>query len=402
MTDTVDFANLVLPASQWGEKEGVMTSSDRTITYNRPFREPPPQCKHDWQIFCDVAKKLGWEEAFSYKTARDIFNEYKKTTEGRLCDISDWDYEDLPKQWGGKWLYRDKKFPTPTGKAKFNPAVFEPPADKVEYPFSFILTTGRTKKQWHTMTRTGKAYELLRNEEEPFIMLNEEDAYELGIIDGDYITIQSERGKIYLKAKIGEIKEGVAFAPFGYGRVFHFPTNTVVSDAIDPISKEPDLKFSSIFIKAKSRKVYKLSEESINVVQQSYPKIKGSLNQIMEKLYTYLFKKYPEMKDMFEQDINELAKQQAELFGAFVENIENLEKIEDLLDRVVKKHVEKKVQPNHYKAFGEAFIKALTNTCKLTYAEREAWKDIYEYLSNILSSKEKKLYEEKLKKVTKL
>lgn len=248
MTDTVDFANLVLPATQWGEKEGIMTGSDRTITLNRPFKEPPPQCKHDWQIFCEVAKKLGWKDKFNYKNARQIFDEYKKTTKGRLCDISYWEYEDLPKQWGGKWLYKNKKFPTPTGKAKFNPAVFEKPSEKVEFPFGLILTTGRTKKQWHTMTRTGKSFELLRGEEEPFIMLNEKDAYELGIIDGDYINIQSKRGKIYIKAKTGNIKKGVAFAPFGYGMVYHFPTNIVVNDSIDPISKEPDLKYSAVYI----------------------------------------------------------------------------------------------------------------------------------------------------------
>ncbi len=397
LTDTMDFANLVLPATQWGEKEGVMTGSDRTITYNRAFKQPPPQCKHDWQIFCEVAKNLGWGEHFSYKNSREIFDEYKKTTKGRLCDISDWTYEDLPKQWGGRWLYKDKKFPTPSGKAKFNPAKFEPPADKTEYPFSFILTTGRTKKQWHTMTRTGKAFELMRGEEEPFIMLNEDDAYELGVIDGDYITVQSERGKIYIKVKTGEIKQGVAFSPFGYGLIYHFPTNLVVSDAIDPISKEPDLKFSAVYIKAKSRKIAKLSEENINIVQQSYPKIKDKLDEIMVKLYSHLFEMEPELKSLFENDIKEVAKKQAELVRLYVENINNLDAINEHINRVVEKHIEKKVQPKHYKLFGEAFIKALVDVAKVSYAEREAWKEIYDFLANLISAKEKKIYEIRLK-----
>ncbi len=396
LTDTMDFANLVLPATQWGEKEGVMTGSDRTVTYSRPFKKPPPQCKHDWEIFCEVAKKMGWEEHFNYKNSREIFDEYKKTTEGRLCDISSWNYEDLPKQWGGKWLYKDKKFPTPSGKARFNPAKFEEPSDRVEYPFSFILTTGRTKKQWHTMTRTGKAFELMRGEEEPYILLNEEDAYELGVIDGDYIHVQSQRGKIYIKVKTGEIRQGVAFSPFGYGLMYHFPTNIVVSDAIDPISKEPDLKFSSIYIKAKSRKIAKLSEESVHIVQQSYPKVKDKLEDVMVKLYTYLFEFHPELKSMFEGDIKIVAKKQAELLRKYVENIEKVENIEEDIKRVVEKHTQKKVQPQHYKVFGEAFLKAISEVCKLSYAEREAWKEMYNFLANMISAMERKEYEKKL------
>jgi ferredoxin-nitrate reductase len=393
LTDTMDYANLVLPATQWGEKEGVMTGSDRTITYNKPFKEPPSQCKHDWEIFCEVAKKLGWESSFHYKTSREIFDEYKKITKGRLCDISEWKYEDLPKQWGNKWLHKEKKFPTETGKAKFNPAVFDQPEDKVEYPFSFVLTTGRTKKQWHTMTRTGKSLELVKGEEEPFIMLNEDDAYELGILDGDYINVQSKRGKIYIKAKIGEIKRGTAFSPFGYGLIYHFPTNIVVSDALDPISKEPDLKFSAIFIKAKRKKLAKLSEESIHIVQQSYPRVKNKLEKIMTALYTKLFEMAPELKEMFGLEVKEITKKQAELISLFVENIDNYHVLESRIDEVVKKHIEKKVQPKHYKLFGDAFMKAITEECNLTYSEREAWKEIYNYIANILSAKEKKIYE---------
>ncbi len=398
LTDTMDYANLVLPATQWGEKEGIMTGSDRTITHNKPFKEPPSQCKHDWQIFCEVAQKLGWGESFSYQNSREIFDEYKQTTKGRLCDISEWSYEDLPKQWGKKWLYEDKKFPTKTGKAKFNPAIFEKPADKIEYPFSFILTTGRTKKQWHTMTRTGKSLELIKGEEEPFIMLNEDDAYELGIIDGDYINVQSRRGKIYIKARIGNLKKGVAFAPFGYGLIYHFPTNIIVSDAIDTISKEPDLKFSGIYIKAKRKIIAKISEESIHIVQQSSPRFKRKLDSVMKKLYTHLFELEPELKNMFGMEVEEISKKQAELISLFIDNIENLEILEDKIQQVVKKHVEKRVQPHHYKLFSEAFMKAITEECNLTYAERDAWKEAYNFLANILSAKEKKIYEMEMSK----
>ena len=203
-------------------------------------------------------------------------------------------------------------------------------------------------------------------------------------------------GKIYIKAKIGNIKEGVAFSPFGYGIVYHFPTNLTVSDSLDPISKEPDLKFSSIYIKAKSRKIAKLSEESINIVQQSYPKVKNKLYEVMLKLYSHLFDENPELESMFENDIKEIAEKQAEILKVYVENIENMENLNGYIDKIVKKHIEKKVQPQHYKLFGEAFIKSLSEVCKVSYAEKEAWKEIYNYLANLISAKERKIYEKRL------
>ena len=392
LNDTMDFANLVLPATQWGEKEGIMTGSDRTITYNRAFKQPPPQAKHDWQIFCEVAKELGWQDHFNYENSRQIFNEYKKTTAGRLCDISTWEYEDLPKQWGGKWLYPDKKFPTPTKRARFNRAVFEAPSEEVKFPFNIILTTGRTKKQWHTMTRTGKSFELLKGEEEPFVMLNELDAYELGIVDGDYINVQSKRGKIYIKAKTGNIKRGVAFAPFGYGMVYHFPTNIVVNDTIDPISKEPDLKFSAVYIKQKRKKVVYLSEEVIHIVQLSYPLIKNELPAVFRTLYQILFELKPEFKQLFREDIKVLAQKQAKLLSNIVENINNMDRIDEELNKVAQKHVAMEVQPEFYKYFQDAFFKALSDIGKLSFTEREAWKELFAYLSDILIEKEKKEY----------
>jgi len=345
LTDTVDYANLVLPATQWGEKEGVMTGSDRTITHNKPFASPPSQCKHDWEIFCMVAKQLGWGDSFSYTSPEEIFNEYKKTTEGRLCDISDWSYADLPKKWGGKWLYPDKKFSTPSGKAKFNPAVYEEPADKTEYPYSIALTTGRTKKQWHTMTRTGKAHELLRGEAEPFILLNEEDAFELGIFDNDYINVRSTRGQIYVKAKLGKIKRGVAFSPFGYGKIYHFPTNILVSDTLDPISKEPELKFSAIFIKPKKKRIYRLSEEVYNAVKETYPVVKNFLEDAVERGYREI--SLDGIGKIEGEVLEELTEKTAELIDIFVNRPADWERATMLNDRIARIYIKLKFQPHH-------------------------------------------------------
>jgi len=397
LTDSVDYANLVLPATQWGEKEGVMTGSDRTVTYNRPFSDPPPQCKHDWEIFCEVAKEMGWGEAFNYKSSQEIFNEYKKTTEGRLCDISKWDYKDLPKQWGGKWLYKDKKFPTPSGKARFNPAVYTPPSDKIEYPYSIVLTTGRTKKQWHTMTRTGKAIELLRGESEPFIMLNEEDALDLGVFDNDYINLRSVRGQIYIKAKIGKIKRGVAFAPFGYGKIYHFPTNILVSDAFDPISKEPELKFSSIYIKAKKRRIYRLSDEIYQKVKSSYQDVEKFLDDALEIAFSSLSAEGVErIKGDF---LKELVQDMKELMDIFINRPTDWEKANLLNESIASTYIKLKVQPEHQAIITGSFVNAFKRIFDLPEDLVQAWEYTYDFLAHGIFEIVKRHYEsEALKK----
>lgn len=390
LTDSIDYANLVLPATQWGEKEGVMTGSDRTITYNRPFSQPPPQCRHDWEIFCEVAKEMGWGEFFSYKTSRDIFDEYKKTTRGRLCDISGWNYEDLPKKWGGKWLYKDKKFPTESGKARFNPAVYSPPADSTDYPYSIALTTGRTKKQWHTMTRTGKALELLRDETEPFVLLNEDDALDLGIFDNDYINIKSVRGQIYVKAKIGKIKKGVAFAPFGYGKIYHFPTNILVSDAVDPVSKEPELKFSAVYIKAKKKRIYRLSDDVYRKVKETYPQVVNFLDEAVERGYSFMdIEGVAVSKDFLE----ELSVKMKDLFDVFINRPADWEKAQLLSEEIAQIYIKLKIQPHHQSKITASFRKAFDKIFDLPDETNQAWEYTFDFLSHSIFEIVKKHYE---------
>ncbi len=247
--DTCKFANLILPASQMGEKEGIMTGSDRTITLCEKCVEPPGDTKIDWVIFKDMAQRLGYRDWFPYNSSEDIFDELKMVTKGRLCDISSSSYKDLPKRWGDKWLYKDLKFKTPSGKARMYPTKYE------HKEGDFILLTGRTKNQWHTMTRTGKSPELLKGEEEPYLLMHREDALDLGILDGDYVKVSSINGDITLKVRFGDIKRGHIFAPFGYGLEYENPTNILTTEEVDPISGEPDLKFTQVTIYAKDRRL---------------------------------------------------------------------------------------------------------------------------------------------------
>ncbi|NPA32970.1 MAG: nitrate reductase [Aquificae bacterium] len=245
--DTCEFANLILPASQVGEKEGVMTGSDRTITLCEAFREAPGEAKPDWLIFTELGRKMGAQRLFPYRSAREIFREFALSTKGRLCDISELDYDKLPARWGKRWLYEDSPFLTKSGKARFFPARFELPKEDGD----FILITGRLKNQWHTMTKTGKAPELLKGEVPPFVVMNPKDAQRLGIKEWDIVTLYSERGEIERVVVFGNVKEGHIFAPFGYPREFGEPTNYLVSDRTDPLSGEPDLKFAGVKVKVR-------------------------------------------------------------------------------------------------------------------------------------------------------
>lgn len=253
MTDSCKYANLILPAAQWGEKEGTMTNSERVVTHLKKAFAPPKNAKTDHEIFCELAQKMGYG-GFDYKVPKEIFAEFAKSTSGRLCDISEFSYEKLPLRWGAKHLY-EKGF---TKEPTMHPTPFLLPRQEMGY--EFILTTGRLKNQWHTMTRTGKSEELLKDEKEPYCLISETDAKRLGISEGDKKTIISRVGKLKTVFKIGEIKEGHIFMPFGWGakkgslaaflgvEAWEGAVNTVMNDDTDPLSFQPELKFARVKI----------------------------------------------------------------------------------------------------------------------------------------------------------
>ena len=248
--DTCEFANLVLPAAQLGEKEGIMTGSDRTVTFCERFSEPYGESKPDWLIFTELARRMGAGKLFPYRSSEDIFEEFKLSTRGRICDMSDLTYGKLPARWGRRWLYEDLRFPTESGRARFHPARFEIASEEGE----FLLTTGRLKDQWHTMTRTGKSPQLLKGEIPPFILMNPEDAKDLGVEEGDEVVLLKDGHEVVRVVRFANIKRGHIFAPFGYPKEFGEPLNLLLSDRVDPYSKEPDLKYSGVSVRVLARR----------------------------------------------------------------------------------------------------------------------------------------------------
>jgi ferredoxin-nitrate reductase len=262
-TDTTRFADVLLPAAQWPEKEGVMTNSERTLTYLSRLADPPGEALPDWEILTRCAHALGFAEAFPFTCAADVFEEFKRLTAGRMMDITGVSYARLqrqPVQWpcpapdhpGTPRLYSDRRFPTPDGRAHFIAVDHADPVERPSRDYPLTLTTGRVKNQWHTMTRTGKVENLLKSCREPFVELHPQDAKRSGVQDGDFVELTSRRGKLVAQARVtAEIAVGTCFVPFHWGRGtgFYKCVNNLTLDAFDPASKEPELKAAAVRVK---------------------------------------------------------------------------------------------------------------------------------------------------------
>jgi predicted molibdopterin-dependent oxidoreductase YjgC len=261
-TDTTKFADILLPAAQWPEKEGVMTNSERRISLLPRLLPPPGEALPDWEIAALLARHLGFSSAFGFCDAESVFEEYKQLTAGMPVDISGVSYNRLrigPLQWpcpvadhpGTPRLYTDYRFNTADGRAHFHTAEYRDPAEIPDRYFPLILITGRVRNQWHTMTRTGRVPALMKAAPEPYLEINTQDAAEAGVTDGSFIEVRSRRGVFIAQARVtAEIRSGVCFAPFHWGRgAGEFKAaNNLTQRILDPISKQPEIKFCAVNI----------------------------------------------------------------------------------------------------------------------------------------------------------
>ena len=265
-TETTQIADVLLPAAQWSERAGTMTNSERRICLLEQVSRPPGEARPDWQIICRMAEALGYGDAFSYDGLEEIFYEYRELSRGRDMDITGISYPLLAQhragiQWpypstarsgppeDGRRLFEDGRFHTPDGRARMHVPRLTPPADSVDDDYPFSLMTGRVKDQWHTMTRTGRSAKLMKSERQPFLELNPSDAVGLGIRDRDRVRVSSRRGEFEVTARVSQaIRPGSVFAPFHWGSLWadNGSSNASASEAVDPRSKQPELKFAAV------------------------------------------------------------------------------------------------------------------------------------------------------------
>ncbi|MBZ6067951.1 molybdopterin-dependent oxidoreductase [Aeromonas schubertii] len=281
-SDTAGFAHLLLPAAAWGEKGGTVTNSERTLSRQRPFLPPPGEVRPDWWALTQVARRLGFEQAFPYEHEHQIFCEHAALSgfENRgerhfdisaLATLTREQYEGLePLSWpvnrahpaGCRRLFEDGRFATPDGRARLVvPAEPGPvtlaPAQRGETPVpgvGLLLNSGRLRDQWHTMTRTGHVARLQEAEPWPTLRLGAASLRTLGAEPGDLLAIESEQGLAHALAERDEgLREGEAFMPMHWSEAHGrgAGVNRLVAPRVDPLSGQPAFKQSRVWVSAR-------------------------------------------------------------------------------------------------------------------------------------------------------
>lgn len=274
---TCDLADLLLPATTWGEKEGTVTNSERRITRVRAAVAPAGQARHDWQIACAIGQQLAQAldrpqdaRLLAYTTPEAIWNEHRESTRGRDLDITGLSYALLaqaPAQWphaqgqaqGQARLYTDGRFATPDGRARFAAVPWVPVSEERVSQFPFSLTTGRLRDQWHGMTRTGTAARLFGHTPEPCVQMNPQDAQRLGLANGELVQVRSKRGSLMLPVQASaQIAPMQAFIAMHWGPEVlggrdaqgqaGLGVNVLTTSSFCPSAKQPELKHAAVQI----------------------------------------------------------------------------------------------------------------------------------------------------------
>jgi ferredoxin-nitrate reductase len=292
LTETAELADVVLPAAMWGEKTGTFTNADRTIHLSEKSVEPPGEARPDFDIFLDYARRMDFRDKdgqplLKFSTPEEAYEDFKRLTAGRPNDQTGLTYDKLRERNGIQWpltelaprgtprLYAEHEFNTdpsycedfghdlvtgaaltpeayaamePRGRAFLKAAKYSPPPEEPSEEFPFLLATGRTVYHFHTRTKTGRAPELNDAAPEPWAELASSDAERLGVGEGDWVRVETPRGRVRVRARITGIRPGVVFIPFHYGywdadeTQHETAANELTITAWDPVSKQPTFK----------------------------------------------------------------------------------------------------------------------------------------------------------------
>ena len=267
-TATVAFADLLLPATSWGEKSGTVTNSERRISRVRAALPAPGQARDDWRIAVDVARlieqrlparRLDGASLFPFDSAESVWNAHRDSTRGRDLDITGLSYALLeqPQQWpfptgastGQARLYGDGRFPTADGKARFVAPAWRPTAELRDARYPVALNTGRLRDQWHGMSRTGTLGRLFAHASEPTLDLHPQELSRRGWAPGDLVRVSSRRGALVLPVAASEsVAPAQAFIAMHWGPEYlaGLGVNALTSSAVCPQSKQPELKHAAV------------------------------------------------------------------------------------------------------------------------------------------------------------
>jgi assimilatory nitrate reductase catalytic subunit len=261
-TDTNDAAHMLLPALGWGEKDGTVTNSERRISRQRAFLPAPGEARADWDILCDVARRMGFA-GFDYAGQHEIFDEHARLSAwrngsgggddaahaprmfdiGGLAGMDQAAYDAmLPVQWplpamassGKQRLFENARFAFADGRARFVATAARAPVHATDDEFPLILNTGRVRDQWHTMTRTGKAARLSDHLPEPFVDMHPQDALLCGVGEGKLARVTSRWGAMVAASVLAAAFRAAASSCRSTGTTSSAPTRALARWSIRP------------------------------------------------------------------------------------------------------------------------------------------------------------------------
>ncbi len=253
LTETAMYADVVLPAAAWPEKEGTVTNTNRQVQMGRKAVEPPGEARPDWWITVQIARRLGLD--WTYEGPAEVFAEMKRVMPS--LDNIDWQrleresavtYPSLSPDDPGQAVVFGDGFPRPGGRGRLVPAEVLPPAEEPDDEYPFVLTTGRQLEHWHTGAMTRRASVLDALEPAPTAALNESELARLGVAPGDRIRVRTRRGEVELAARADpSMADGVVFLPFAYVEA---AANLLTNPQLDPMGKIPEFKYCAASVEA--------------------------------------------------------------------------------------------------------------------------------------------------------
>ena len=253
LTETAEFADVILPASSYLEKDGTYTNTDRRVQLGRKVLDTPGDARVDWEVVQDIANRIGL--GWSYSSPREVFDELVSLmpsyanlsydnlgSTGKLYPNSDPEHSD------GTVVMFGERFNTADGLAHLVPAEWLPAKELPNEEYPFVLNTGRLLEHWHTGSMTRRSFALDTISPKAEVYLNAEDAADLGLADGELARVSSRRGTIVLETRVSHREgRGNCFIPFHFREA---AANLLTIDEIDPVGKIPEFKFCAVRIEA--------------------------------------------------------------------------------------------------------------------------------------------------------
>jgi assimilatory nitrate reductase catalytic subunit len=276
LSESARHADVVFAGALMEEDEGTTTNVEGRVILHKKAIEPPPGARTDWQIACELARRLGSGDKFPYRSAREIFDELRRASKGGVSDYYGITWEKIEERLGVFWpcpsldhpgtprLYEGARFGHPDGKAHFQPVEWRPAAEETDGAYPLLLTTGRVVAHYLSGTQTRRIGPLQRQTAEPYCEMHPRLADKLGVKERDFVRVESRRGSLTVRVSIVKtIRPDTVFVPY------HWPleraANRCTIRALDPISKIPEFKTCAVRVTKSERP----SDESVDFAPEA-------------------------------------------------------------------------------------------------------------------------------------